>query len=71
MTTLEDTSIFEVETFAEMATRDEARADDSRKWRDGLIRSCYSAGNATLQQLANATGLSKARIQQIVKDGEA
>lgn len=40
------------------------------KQRDQAIRWCYSAGNATLAQLAQATGLSKQRIHTIVREGE-
>ena len=66
MTTLEDVQRL---THTRFVSESEARLD--REAQALGVRQCYSAGNATLQQLANATGLSKARIQQIVKDGEA
>jgi hypothetical protein len=37
--------------------------------RDKYIRACYAAGNGTLKELAEATGLTKQRISQIVLDG--
>jgi hypothetical protein len=37
--------------------------------RDRSVRFCYSAGNATLAELARATGLSKQRIHVIVREG--
>lgn len=42
---------------------------DVREGRDNLIRRAYSEGHK-LETIARATGLSKQRISQIVKDGE-
>lgn len=42
----------------------------ARVLRDQSVRQCYSAGNATLAELAKATGLSKQRIHVIVREGE-
>ena len=63
MTTLEDVTdrSGEALTYAIESGR-------ARDLRDASIVECYRAGNATLQQLANATGLSKARVAQIVND---
>ena len=65
MTTLED-----VRYSAETADGHAEDASEWRRYRDNDLRACYRAGNGTLQQLANATGLSKARVAQIVNDGE-
>jgi DNA-directed RNA polymerase sigma subunit (sigma70/sigma32) len=46
----------------------EAQLASMRAQRDLSARFCYNAGNATLQQLADATGLTRQRIQQIVRE---
>lgn len=65
MTTLGDAR--RLARVSEQATWDLAAAAYQR---NQAIRECYLFGNATLQQLATATGLSKQRIHMIVKDGE-
>jgi hypothetical protein len=65
MTTLED-----VRRHATHASLIRFEARSRRDNRDESIRQCYAEGNATLAQLAQATGLSKQRIHMIVKDGE-
>jgi hypothetical protein len=54
---------------ARIAGMSEQEATLDRLRRDEAIRRVYLSGNATLAELAKATGLSKQRIHMIVKDG--
>ena len=64
MTTLEDVR----ERTDELATY-AVEVKTAMAERDRTVRECYRAGNGDLKELAEASGLTKQRISQIVLDG--
>jgi DNA-directed RNA polymerase sigma subunit (sigma70/sigma32) len=61
-------SLFSVESKASMIQDRAELVQQARRDRDEAIRTCYVTEGATLQQLADATGLTRQRIQQICSE---
>jgi hypothetical protein len=63
-------SLEEIETIAELQ-RAAATQAERRKWmkhRDELIRECDKIGEWTVGEMASAAGVSKSRINAIIRD---